>query len=76
VAGGMDDSDATVADFDDFAIGQRFILESNVGSGAERQPGADSLGEIAGAGGMIGVNMSVDDVGDAQAMLLGDRLVP
>ena len=72
VAGGCKSRDGDLADRDRVAVGERLVLELDPCAGRHVDGGAGRLGQAALAGDVVGVVVRLEDVGDPEAVLLGE----
>ena len=70
VARGVDDPHVPVTDVDHFAVDEWFEPESHVRPLAQTRGPIDAFGEFTRGGGMVGMYMGVQNVGDREAVSL------
>ena len=72
VTGRVDHPDVTVADLDEVTVREGLEVEPHGGAGSHPQTCTRPIGELESSGAMVGVDVSVDDVRDPEAVSLCD----
>lgn len=68
----LDHPDVAVADIDDVTLGKGFEIEPHGCARSHPQACVRPLGEVTRSGGMVSVNVGVDDVSDSKTVPLSD----